>query len=325
MIFKEAEILSRKMDGKAFKVGRFAHTLRVRLMREHLGVDVDAMYEEDLMTAAEPVASSERDTRLWDPDNEQQREMRGGVTRVRQRRGDDHHRNPVTDGFKEAAAKCSLGEIIHRMSVKGKGLDSALDEDEKALEEARVGYDRESNRQSKVESLLAPTLEEKIVMEHRPQTAAKSVPGDIDEDVLYAKRHGAAEHGDEATQTVEDATTPEVRVRDGSGVDNDASSDVSNDAHDGVQPLQHARQGGEDGLGLGNVEKDAVRARSVLRKHVSSSSRVGGGGGGGAAAAAERWTLAVPGPVVDPYRFEDPICDGFYKDVWVAAAVHNVS
>jgi phospholipase D1/2 len=29
------------MAGEPYKVGRFAHTLRVRLMREHLGVDVD--------------------------------------------------------------------------------------------------------------------------------------------------------------------------------------------------------------------------------------------------------------------------------------------
>lgn len=36
------------MAGRPFKVGRFAHTLRVRLMREHLGVDVDGMYEEDV-------------------------------------------------------------------------------------------------------------------------------------------------------------------------------------------------------------------------------------------------------------------------------------
>ena len=31
------------MGDKPYKVGRFAHTLRVRLMREHLGVDVDAI------------------------------------------------------------------------------------------------------------------------------------------------------------------------------------------------------------------------------------------------------------------------------------------
>lgn len=37
------------MAGQPFKVGRFAHTLRVRLMREHLGIDVDAISEEDIM------------------------------------------------------------------------------------------------------------------------------------------------------------------------------------------------------------------------------------------------------------------------------------
>ena len=37
----------REMAGKPFKVGRFAHTLRVRLMREHLGIDVDALDDED--------------------------------------------------------------------------------------------------------------------------------------------------------------------------------------------------------------------------------------------------------------------------------------
>lgn len=38
------------MAGKPFKVGRFAHSLRVRLMREHLGIDVDALSEDNLMS-----------------------------------------------------------------------------------------------------------------------------------------------------------------------------------------------------------------------------------------------------------------------------------
>jgi len=33
------------MAGRPFKVGRFAHSLRVRLMQEHVGVDVDALSE----------------------------------------------------------------------------------------------------------------------------------------------------------------------------------------------------------------------------------------------------------------------------------------
>ena len=57
------------MAGKPFKVGRFAHSLRIRLMREHIGVDVDSMYEEDLM-AAKPQKPA-YDQRPWDPDQEE--------------------------------------------------------------------------------------------------------------------------------------------------------------------------------------------------------------------------------------------------------------
>jgi len=57
------------MAGKPFKVGRFAHSLRVRLMREHLGVDVDSLYEEDLM-AAKPQEPT-YDQQAWDPDQEE--------------------------------------------------------------------------------------------------------------------------------------------------------------------------------------------------------------------------------------------------------------
>jgi len=71
------------MAGKPFKVGRFAHSLRVRLMREHLGVDVDSMYEEDLM-AVQPQKPA-YDQEPWDPDQEEgkdaihAKEIKGGL------------------------------------------------------------------------------------------------------------------------------------------------------------------------------------------------------------------------------------------------------
>ena len=67
------------MAGKHFKVGRFAHTLRVRLMREHLGVDVDAMYEEDLMSANPQ--KPQYDQQAWDPDQEEKN--KGDVTHIK--------------------------------------------------------------------------------------------------------------------------------------------------------------------------------------------------------------------------------------------------
>jgi phospholipase D1/2 len=81
------------MAGKPFKVGRFAHTLRVRLMREHIGVDVDALSEDDLMSA-EPVIPEHEQTE-WDPDVEQTYGQEG-VTRL-----------------KKSKQKTPVGELLH--------------------------------------------------------------------------------------------------------------------------------------------------------------------------------------------------------------------
>ncbi|KAF8630837.1 hypothetical protein AX17_005196 [Amanita inopinata Kibby_2008] len=45
-VIRDTDMIDCTMGGRPFQVGRFAHTLRVRLMREHLGIDVDALDEE---------------------------------------------------------------------------------------------------------------------------------------------------------------------------------------------------------------------------------------------------------------------------------------
>jgi len=67
----------RKMGGKPFKVGRFAHSLRVRLMREHIGIDVDTLDEQYLR--ARDASEAGHATGVWDPDAEQ-RNGQGAVT-----------------------------------------------------------------------------------------------------------------------------------------------------------------------------------------------------------------------------------------------------
>ena len=69
------------MAGQPFKVGRFAHTLRVRLMREHLGIDVDALSEEDFMTQR-PLKSEYQQRQPWEPDLDQEGSKEGGVTHL---------------------------------------------------------------------------------------------------------------------------------------------------------------------------------------------------------------------------------------------------
>jgi phospholipase D1/2 len=46
-VVRDTDMLYSTMDGEPYLVGRFAHTLRMRLMREHLGLDVDEIMEEE--------------------------------------------------------------------------------------------------------------------------------------------------------------------------------------------------------------------------------------------------------------------------------------
>ncbi|KAK4229344.1 putative phospholipase D1 [Podospora fimiseda] len=46
-VVRDTDMIWSTMAGRPYQVGRFAHTLRLRLMREHLGLDVDAIMEEE--------------------------------------------------------------------------------------------------------------------------------------------------------------------------------------------------------------------------------------------------------------------------------------
>jgi phospholipase D1/2 len=59
-------------------------------------------------------------------------------------------------------------------------------------------------------------------------------------------------------------------------------------------------------------EQKASRGRNLLRKHLNGKS------------SQSPWTVPTAKPKYDADSFEDPICDEFWKDIWVACAAHNV-
>jgi len=87
------------MAGRPFRVGRFAHTLRVRLMREHIGVDVDAMFEEDNHAPSAAPEPSEP----WDPDQEQRDRADKPVTKLKQRTAADNLESNAKDAVEQGA------------------------------------------------------------------------------------------------------------------------------------------------------------------------------------------------------------------------------
>ena len=52
-VVRDTDMIWSTMNGQPYLVGRFAHTLRMRLMREHLGIDVDELMEHDIETEEE--------------------------------------------------------------------------------------------------------------------------------------------------------------------------------------------------------------------------------------------------------------------------------
>ncbi|OKL63463.1 hypothetical protein UA08_02078 [Talaromyces atroroseus] len=61
-VVRDTDMIWSTMDGKPYLVGRFPHTLRMRLMREHLGIDVDELLDQNLAREAASGGRNRRDS-----------------------------------------------------------------------------------------------------------------------------------------------------------------------------------------------------------------------------------------------------------------------
>ncbi|PCH39780.1 phospholipase D [Wolfiporia cocos MD-104 SS10] len=293
-VIRDIDMIDGTMAGRPFKVGRFAHTLRVRLMREHIGVDVDAMYEDDLM-ASEPTAPAD-DVSQWDPAMEEEHGRETGVTHIGkgQRRtamGNMFHDTvdeveQAIHGTSETGSR-DIGMALRATGIKSKGLDMTAGE--KGIKEQRQMYTRDGEKEPGFPSSVMPTLEEKIVAENRPpsnQVTGSSI-------------------GSEVQRDSDLDLPPESRTKNGElfGAPANAAPDPQHDAE-----FPRA-QGGKDDAD--EEEEKAPGARATLRRQVAA--KLG----------SKPWSLPTPTPIVDPNGFDDPVCNEFWKNVWVACAVHN--
>ncbi|TFK81830.1 phospholipase D [Polyporus arcularius HHB13444] len=313
-VIRDTDMIDCTMAGKPFKVGRFAHSLRVRLMREHLGVDVDSLYEEDLM-ASEPTKEA-HEQEPWDPEGEQEYGREDGVTHI-----DKHHQrnaagalfHDTLDGVEQVmqatgeVASNDAAKVLRKMGVKSHGWDATAGD--QYLDAERTMPTRAGGTKPGFPSSVVPTLEEKTVAEHRPKDPESGVPildaledGQAGNDDTRKDQNGHAQNG-HADAKEHEPTEARVETGELYGAPADASIDAW---HDNQPP--HARASRTD---ADSEEGRAPEARSTLRKHLTA--KLGN----------KQWTLPTPTPHVDPYGFEDPICDQFWKDTWVASAAHN--
>ena len=142
---------------------------------------------------------------------------------------------------------------------------------------------------------LFPTLEEKVVTEHLP--------------VAEHMHALSMEENLEREEQEKTGSTPvEAKVGDRDGQNFGPPADMCSAPEMDDQP-PHARMGKND---ANAEEQKTLRARAILRKHLNAKS------------SQSPWTPPTPRPDYAAHSFEDPVCDKFWKGIWVACAVHTV-
>lgn len=151
-------------------------------------------------------------------------------------------------------------------------------------------YSREGKKEPGFASAMVPTLEEKVIQEGLPPASRAENPPLKDR--LEHQLDGCSDPS-KHTANGEAYGTPALASRDPQNDDDPSYTESGiNDAD------EH--------------EMTASAIRSMLRKHLASK------------VSNKAWAVPVPAPHVDPEGFEDPISDAFWKNVWIACAVHNV-
>ncbi|KAF1972605.1 phospholipase D, partial [Bimuria novae-zelandiae CBS 107.79] len=146
-IVRDTEVLDSYMAGEPYKVGKFPHTLRMRLMREHLGIDVDHIFAEEWESRRSEADSAGFHTESSAPSSPtQDRETEHKLTENKHRLEDDlinraeklHSFNHDVDWEQEnnphlkANKKITMDARVssnpaHQKDVRGEGSDHMRD------------------------------------------------------------------------------------------------------------------------------------------------------------------------------------------------------
>jgi phospholipase D1/2 len=180
-VIRDTELLDSYMAGQPYKVGKFPHTLRMRLMREHLGVDVDCISEEEMMSQMEsdadsvgfhtessgpgsPTAQRATEQRLEENNYKLQDELIERAEKIHSFNHDfdwaqDHNPHLQSDK-KPSADRRVQNNPAHSKDVRGEGADHMLQAEQlrPTISQARDSYIDEHGHEKLVTDVAAEGL-----------------------------------------------------------------------------------------------------------------------------------------------------------------------
>ncbi|KAF8635992.1 hypothetical protein AX15_000154 [Amanita polypyramis BW_CC] len=285
-VIRDTEMFDGMMAGKPFKVGRFAHSLRVRLMREHLGIDVDAL-DEEASVNNDPIMTG--DGRMRDPGIEKDTDREGSVTHVG-RPVLDSRPGSLMNGSLDSTKQATLTVVEGAPPKTSKVQNADAHTGEKMSDEERRDFNERGEEVNGFASSAVPTLEERIVAGEERDRERNLTCGD-GKAPAEGQHRSLADDSHMSTISLEEPHT----VRTNSAESEQVGERTSNRFLDPA---------------VGGLGESVSRAHSVIWQDLrKTGSRV--------------WTVPTQRPVVDLSNFEDPIADAFWKDIWTASAVHN--
>lgn len=245
----------------------------------------------------------------------------------------------VTKGISENAIssiKKTADKVIHPVAVVASGQTAAHDQFDVGDPSERKDYQPEGKTSTGFASSMVPTFEEKTISQRRPSAQHANGKPLFDLQEEHDQQGGqdvgqtkSKEEGEESSaaevprKTKEHATLlDEDSIAQKSGIprlqigssDKELFGSPANtyDSNDD-SPMPGTEREAED-EGRGTKEgQTTLQARKILRKHLNASVQV------------SPWSMPSPTPDINPNRFHDPLDGRFWKNVWVATAVHNVS
>jgi phospholipase D1/2 len=207
----------------------------------------------------------------------------------------------------DAALDYARSGVAHQVGwAPGKGHAVVGDD---ALKDERKNFTLQGDEIPGFASSKVPTLEEKTVIEKRPKETAGDKP------LLEALERAEVTSLGPMSPTSPRSPSPSGRAfapaKTADGELYGAPADATPSDKEPPRPKAPEQAGAGENEDADEQENAAVRARTLLRKHL------------GVRLGTKNWTLPTPAPIIDPHGFDDPVCDEFFKDVWISTAVHN--
>lgn len=243
--------------------------------------------------------------------------------------------DPVTKGMSENAisnVKKTADKIVHPVAVIASGETAAHHQPNVGSPSEQEDYQPEGETSKGFASSVVPTLEEKTIFERQQSTQQANGRHLFDLQEERSQQGGqdgsqtkSKEEREEPSETnVPRKTKDHITLFDGDSTAQKPSvtrSQIESSSKElfgtpaNISTLtDDLPVRGTDRQAKGTDEgQTALKARKILRKHLNANVQV------------SPWSMPAPTPDINPNSFRDPLDGRFWKNVWVATAVHNVS